>query len=382
LTGAANGLTAAPGEPDLDVTTADARDGAMKQVLADATLPAVMVNAVVDAAVRRGLTRAEVAPAGLELGSLAPDALVPIPVMFAIFETIMRRLRDPGFALELARSFQLEHYPVLGFAVMTAPTSREAILRAGRFGALVTRSAQWRLVERRDVAELIWDRSGPRTLGHRIANESAVAEIFSGMKQSLGRPLRALAVRFRHAAPEDVSAHERFFGCPVTWNADRDALTLDAAILDEAPRFANLALSGYFEQEATRRVAALSTDDSMRARVADLLREGLTGGEPSLAKVAKRLAVGERTLRRALETEQTSFRAVLDEVRKEQATAMLEDRQLSLAEIAFALGFSEHAAFTRAFKRWFGRSPADARRAGGQSGQAKGPKGQPRGRRV
>ncbi len=334
----------------------------MKQPLDEATLPAVMVKAVVETAVQRGLPRDAVVPAGFDLDALSPEALVPLSVMFSIFETIMRTLRDPGFPLEFAAHFKIEDYPLLGFALMTAPTGREALLRAGRFGALVTRSAEWQLIDHGELTEVVWDRPGPRTLGHRVANESAVAELFSGMQQALGRQLRATVVRFRHAAPSDVSAHERYFGCPVKWASERDSLTLPAALLELAPRFSNLALAAHFEHEATRRVEALTRDDSVRAQVAAAVRDALPGGEPSLPVVAKRLARAERSLRRALTAEGTSFREVLDQVRQAQATALLDDARLSLGEIAFALGFSEHAAFTRAFKRWFGRSPTEARR--------------------
>ena len=89
--------------------------------------------------------------------------------------------------------------------------------------------------------------------------------------------------------------------------------------------------------------------------------ENFRGAAPSLAATAKALALGERTLRRRLEEEGTSHRALVDEVRKELALSYVRDTSLSLGELAFLLGFSEAAAFHRAFRRWTGQRPAELR---------------------
>ena len=77
--------------------------------------------------------------------------------------------------------------------------------------------------------------------------------------------------------------------------------------------------------------------------------------------MARALAVSGRTLSRRLAVEGTSFRDILDDVRREFACALLQDRRLSVADIAFFLQYSEPAAFHRAFRRWTGRTPRDFR---------------------
>jgi AraC-like DNA-binding protein len=73
--------------------------------------------------------------------------------------------------------------------------------------------------------------------------------------------------------------------------------------------------------------------------------------------VARALAVSQRTLSRRLADEGTSFRHILDDVRREFACALLHDRTLSVADVAFFLGYSEPAAFNRSFRRWTGQTP-------------------------
>ena len=100
-------------------------------------------------------------------------------------------------------------------------------------------------------------------------------------------------------------------------------------------------------------------------RVRRLMVEHLGGTTLTPAMVARALAVSGRTLSRRLAEEGTSFRGILDDVRREFACALLQDRSLSVGDIAFFLHYSEPAAFHRAFRRWTGQAPGDFRGAGG-----------------
>jgi AraC-like DNA-binding protein len=100
----------------------------------------------------------------------------------------------------------------------------------------------------------------------------------------------------------------------------------------------------------------------LRETVARIVADRLLDGEPPLEAVAKQLGKTERTLRRSLADEGVSYRVLVEEVRRRRADELLADPAVSVAEVAFALGFSEHAAFTRAYKRWTGATPIERRR--------------------
>jgi AraC-like DNA-binding protein len=82
---------------------------------------------------------------------------------------------------------------------------------------------------------------------------------------------------------------------------------------------------------------------------------------PSTA--ARALTVSRGTLSRRLADEGTSFRGILDDVRREFACALVQDRSLSGGDVASFLQYSEPAAFHRAFRRWTGQAPGDFRAA-------------------
>src|SRR5262249_16896150 len=99
-------------------------------------------------------------------------------------------------------------------------------------------------------------------------------------------------------------------------------------------------------------------DDSPLDRMRELIAEALQSGVPTLDQIAKKMATSERTLRRRLEAEGTSFRALLDETRARLARSYVSDRRMPLSEVAFLLGFPEPSAFHRAFKRWTETTPS------------------------
>lgn len=83
----------------------------------------------------------------------------------------------------------------------------------------------------------------------------------------------------------------------------------------------------------------------------------------SIENVAEYLHMSDRTLKRQLAAEGTSFSTLVDEVRYRHATSLLSRTDYSLEQIADELGYSDVANFSRAFKRWSGRSPSNWRKA-------------------
>lgn len=99
------------------------------------------------------------------------------------------------------------------------------------------------------------------------------------------------------------------------------------------------------------------------ARVRALIDRQLESGRAQVAVIAEQLDMSRQTLYKRLKDENQTFEALLDQARREQALVYLRDRRHTLTEVAHQLGFSELSAFSRAFKRWMGQSPARFRDA-------------------
>ncbi len=109
-------------------------------------------------------------------------------------------------------------------------------------------------------------------------------------------------------------------------------------------------------------VRSLSTQ-SFTERVRLAIGEELQRGQASRLRIARSMSISERSLQRRLQEEGTSYREILTEIRMGLAKDHLQEPRLSVGQIGHLLGYSEHSAFTRAFKRHTRMSPAEFRRS-------------------
>lgn len=293
-----------------------------------------------------------------------PERKVSFAALFAVWADCMRKLRDPGLPIAAATRMRLSDYAVLGFATTAASSFREALSLLARYGGLHADGCRWTLHDDKNGGvELRWVRDGERTLGHRVANECAVAEALHAARQILAVRLVPSRVAFRHAAPPALHAHVEFFGVRPQFEADWEGILFPRDVLDLTPKQANAPLASWLERQMAAMLAAQPEPRTVAERVERMLEKDVAGAEPDITRVARAMALSERTLRRQLEREQCSFRELWEAVRRRRAETLLSTGKASIDEVAFLTGFSETSAFARAFKRWTGSTPASFRRA-------------------
>ncbi len=157
--------------------------------------------------------------------------------------------------------------------------------------------------------------------------------------------------------------HRRLLGPSVRFAQKDDAVVYETTALETPLISADPALLEVFEGDARRRLAALAARDGVSGRVLTFLAARLKGTVPPLSVVASALAMSERSIQRSLSEENTTYRQLIDEVRKDLAIEHLSRPGASATDVAFLLGFSEPSAFTRAFRRWTGLAPTQFRAA-------------------
>lgn len=260
--------------------------------------------------------------------------------------------------LKVGTLMRLNDYGALGLAWKSAPTTRDSLERVARYCRVWTDNMTYELREEVGGSLFVLNRQGERRLGMRLSNEATVASATSLIRQTSTPRFRARAVYFQHEAPPTKSAHEVYFGGPVHYGAELDALSIAEEALDRPNRLADDGISDYLVSRLEQEVERLQSDQDptvelVRKTVSDALSDGL----PRIATVAKRLAMSERTLGRRLADRGLTFKAVVESTQRTLAHNLLRQSRYSLSEVAFLTGFSEQSAFTRAFKRWFGETP-------------------------
>ena len=167
-----------------------------------------------------------------------------------------------------------------------------------------------------------------------------------------GLELQRLTVRLPQ--PDDVTPFVEVFGVAPDFDADRNVAVLSAAALDLPLPQADELTAAMTEQQCRELVERRRARTGVAGRVRDEL---VRAPAPDVTEMARRLSLSERTLRRRLADEGTSYRALVDEVREALAEELLATQSLSVEQVARRLGYAETASFTHAFRRWKGRSP-------------------------
>jgi AraC-like DNA-binding protein len=190
--------------------------------------------------------------------------------------------------------------------------------------------------------------------------ESTFARMICGPRR-FGVTQLAKAVHVTHPAPPYRAEYERVMGAPVTFGAGWNAVQLDESWLTHRiavqPRYA----FGILSEHADALLARLEASKTVRGRIEALLLPILHTGEVGMESIAAKMGVSRQTLFRQLKAEDATFEAVLDDLRRQMALRYLSAQKVSVNETAYLVGFSEPAAFSRAFKRWTGKSPREVR---------------------
>ena len=286
--------------------------------------------------------------------------MVAADAYYAFLERVAAQMHcGHELPLKVGPLMRLNDYGALGLAWKSAPTTRESLERVARYCRVWTDNMTYELRPESGGALFALNRFGDRRLGMRLSNEATVASAVSLIRQTSSPRFRARAVYFQHPAPSSKVAHEAYFGCPVHYGAELDALSIPDEALDQPNRLADDGISDYLIAHLEREVLQLrSDDDPIESLVRQAISNELSNGLPRMATVASRLSMSERTLGRRLAERELSFKTMVESTQRVLAENLLRESRYPISQVAFLTGFSEQSAFTRAFKRWTGETPA------------------------
>lgn len=305
--------------------------------------------------------------AGINEDALAqPDARIPGHRSAAVWRKAEELTGDADIGLHLGEAAHPSILGIVGFVMMSSETFGEALEKLVRYTNLLTDGVRGAL-EREDQTaclrvEITSEQTNALLDDSRQRMETTFSSVVTIARVLTGAPLLVLKVEFQHQRPARTGEHERIFAAPVLFGQPENQLVFRANALTQPVLLANRDLLPAFETQAAEMLRQSEQTDDLAARTEREIRKKLIGEVPTINDIARALGVGERTLQRELACQNTSFRALLDQVRRDLAMWHLRRRAESIAEIAFLLGFSEPSAFHRSFKRWTGQTP-DAFRA-------------------
>jgi AraC-like DNA-binding protein len=295
-----------------------------------------------------GLTRADLENPELRVSHYAADRLIRNSTR-----------AYPDFGLIAAEHLLPVHLDIVEYSARSQPTLRGALEHAIRYYAL--------LHDGFEASFLLDDQSATFRVGFgALVLADAVYEFVLAVhvmaaRRMTGKPdLNPAAVHFKHPRPENIARHEKLFRCPVLFGQPQTALVYPRNYLELPLVAADSGLAQLLERHASEQLQRLGRSALLRERVREFVRQDLTG-KLTAEHMAKRLGMSPRTLHRRLVDEGITYRALVDDVRREMALHCLRDPQLSIGEVGYLLGFTTSAAFHRAFRRWTGTTATQYR---------------------
>lgn len=323
-----------------------------------------IASLILAAAEARGVVPADLSRhAGFDLALLGdPDATISIEVEDALWNGGAELTGDELFGLHSVALLRPGMLDVLDYVIRTAPTIRESFERLARYNRLMHSDAVFTISDRGDRVRIehAFASAGRRPSLH--ASDMTLASLIVVGAQLSGRPLVARAVELPHE-PRDAAAYTEVFGTAPHFDRPVGALELDRADFDRTCPAGDTALGKVMLRHAELLLASLPAPAATFAsRIKQLLATTIEGGMMSLAAAASALHMSERSVQRRLADEGSTFEDLVDELRQDLARRYLADPRIAIGEVAYLLGYSEPSAFHRAFKRWTGVTPTEARR--------------------
>jgi AraC-like DNA-binding protein len=290
--------------------------------------------------------------AGVALPNLDdPDARVPCQVIGGMCGYAMRTRPLKNLGMKIAAETPMGAFPLLDYLIVTCETVADGMKQLSRCLRLSDAPYTVEIRDDSDPIRIIFH--GTRV---HCPLEFGVSLTILRLREESGNRLGAVYVSFTHR-PEDALEMEQVLGCSVRAEAAYDGIALSREAWQFPMPRRDPVLRSVLERHAEEIIARLPPVGDMTRKIRQVLMSRISKGDTDIQSVARVLATSARSLQRHLAAAGTSYQELLDSIRCEGATRYLENRTLSIGEVAYLLGYSEPAAFYRAFKRWNGITP-------------------------
>lgn len=330
--------------------------------LGAANIPPSVILALIEVAEGQGMdAEAWFAGTGLSRRQLElPETRLSHRQIVALLRRALRDLPPGPVGLHLGSRNPLASWGLLGFAIHSCRDVDEAIDIGTRLhraaGSLLDIDA---IFSSNEIAFELRERCPVPELLAFLAEEASSA-VVTLTRSVLGVHAGPKQVEFCYPAPLYADAYQAFFRCPVLFGAASTRIRFEATLRDHVISTGNRTQLAAAMDGLEKLACAVRGQVGIAAQVEGVLREDLHRST-TMASVADRLSMSERTLHRRLAREGRKFGELRDGVRCQRASHLLGESSLSISVVAAEVGFSDVREFRRAYRRWTGRTPSSER---------------------
>lgn len=328
------------------------------------TVAASYLSALIDAGEIIGVTK-ELSLTAINLDSKQLSThsnRISLKKFLQLADYLCRKTGREDIGLVMAQLAKPSTFSALGYAAMSCNTLFEAATLIPRYEDVVVDAGKTELAVKEGLGSICWQ-AKETWINHPVLQDMIVAGWYCFAKWSTGDTEHfPVKVRLAHPKPcneSDVQNFKILFNSPIEFGAKTNEILFDAGYLQEPINHSDEEFNFLMRQRADKLMEGLESDGSTSQQVIEILQKILPKHEASIASVALSLSMSERTLRRRLLEENTSFQQILMKLRQELSHFYLRQTELNMLDIALLLGYSDQSAFTSAFKAWFQQTPTE-----------------------
>ena len=326
------------------------------------TIAVPFVRAVAEAAQANGvapevlLTAAGIRPALLRINAsrISPEQYS------RLWRSYIEHLGDEFFGQD-ARRMKPGSFALLCRSVVHCVDLERALDRAGRFFDVFLDEHGLQISRSEERARLTLVKRGAGNA--RLFGHETLLVIAHGLACWLvGRRIPILAAAFAYPPPVHAAEYRDLFGPQLSFAAPETFLEFSSSFLDLPVVQTETSAKEFLRLAPANILLKYKSTQSLSTRIRRRLRQILPGDLPDLEQVAREMNAAPATLRRKLKAEGQTYQGIKDDLRRDLAITYLSETDLSIRDIALALGFLEPSAFHRAFRKWAQTSPGAYRR--------------------
>ena len=268
-----------------------------------------------------------------------------------------RVLDDEFFGLD-SRRMKVGSFATLARFGLQARNLREALLSIAQFFRILLDDTRVEFSQTPEEAVIQFVETPGRLSVDRVfAHETLLVLIHGLACWLIARRIPVEHASFAYPAPAWGEEYKAAFSPSLEFGAARTRLVFDALLLETPVVQTTRTLPEFLRGAPGNFILKYRNENSLSSRVRRHLRALQPSAWPSFEALADSFHLGTTTLRRRLEREGTSFSTIREAVRRDLAIGYLQGTDMSIVDIALALGFAEPSAFHRAFKQWTGVRP-------------------------
>lgn len=267
----------------------------------------------------------------------------------------------PDIGFRVGRAMKPSGLGALGHAVQAAPTVGDGLNILSRYLFVFAHGNVLRVHSGQTAAIVSYGHTRLYPGLHQQDVELAIA-LVTGLVRQLGRrDINPLRVELAHSRPDHCDELDQFFGCRPIFDRRANRLHYPKSVLALPNPAADPSLLEALDFFLSERIKVREVEECLLDKVKHFVAMSLSDGTPDIGNVAKILGMSSRTLQRRLSNDNVVFTDLVDSIRHKIALEYVSYGDYSLTEVALMLGYSELSAFSRAFRRWEGRSPQQLR---------------------